>query len=70
MPFAMFLGALGTTGLSLYCCLAAAAQTLFLAFLPCKGWFFALRWPVFWSGGCRFLAWGGLCLFALALVAG
>ena len=33
MPFEMFQGALGTTSLPLYCCLAAAAQTLFLAFL-------------------------------------
>ena len=41
MPFAMFHGALGTTSLPLYCCLAAAAQTLFLAFTS-GGWFWCV----------------------------
>ena len=40
----MFHGALGTTSLPLYCCLAAAAQTLFLAFLAFTsgGWFWCV----------------------------
>ena len=66
----MFLGAGGATGLSLYRCLAAAAEPLLLAFLERKGWFFPRRWPAFWSGWCRFRAWCGLGLFALVLVAG
>ena len=68
MPFAMFRGALGTTSLPLYCCLAAAAQTLFLAFLAFTsgGWF--------WCVGGFLLAlasWipasGGFCPFASLL---
>ena len=70
VPCAVFLGAGGAARLLVYRCLAAAAQPLFVALLAGKGWLFAVRWPVFWSGGCRFLAWVGLCLFALALVAG
>ena len=58
----MFLGAGGATGLPLYCCLSAAAQTLFLAFLRCKGWGFLVRWglgfgartDLFWLVGVDF----------------
>ena len=69
VPCAVLLGARGATGLSLYRCLAAAAEPLLLVFLERKGWFFPRRWPAFWSGGCRFRAWCRLCLFALVLVA-
>ena len=73
MPFAMFRGALGTTSLPLYCCLAAVAQTLFRAFLAFAsgGWFWCvggfllafLSW-ILASGGFRpfasFLPYGQL----------
>ena len=63
----MFHGALGTTGLPLYCCLAAAAQALFLELLAGKSWFSWRRWPGFSCVRRRFLAWGGLGPFGLEL---
>ena len=42
-PCAVFLGAGGATSSALDCCLAATAQTLFLTFLPRKGWVFLAR---------------------------